>query len=441
MRRDRTNRHIPEQNDAGWRAKEGQILVMFAAGLLVLLGMVALSVDAGFLMAERRQAQSAADAGALAAARAKLDYLASPAASESAQVSAGKSYAAGNADTSQDSVDVDTSPDALGDQYVEVVVSKDVTSFFLRALYDGDWGVSASAVAGIEPVQLPYALVALQCGPSGAPGIMVSGSGQIDVNEGSIMSNCAIGRDGDSSIVAADGAIDANGTIDAGTNWEAGQGFRENRPAIDDPIASDGTTAPSRSEAIAARNVTTQAQLHAAVSGSNTHQSNAVRCTTTCGMQPGYYGGNLILDVRNGGTLQLQPGVYYFGDNFRIEQQGSGLVRGTDVMLYFDDNARFVPGNGRVDISAPASSPYAGGLDGMALWIANCSDFRLQANNSGAFSGVIYAPCSDVTLSGGPGAVGMQVVVGSLTLSGSGSFDILYEEYVMFDVPGVFLVR
>ncbi|TVR75836.1 MAG: hypothetical protein EA415_02540 [Sphaerobacteraceae bacterium] len=421
---------------------EGQVLVIFASGLLLLLGMVAVAVDAGFLMAERRQVQSSADAAALAAARAKLDYIYQPAAGnlENVQVEAARNYGSSNAGTSPDNVDVDTAPDGYGDRFVEVTVSKDVEMFFLRALYDGEWGTSASAVAGIEDTELPYALVALDC-----PGIHVSGSGVIDVNEGSIMSNCNITRDGDSSLVTADGVIDAYGTINPGTNWSAGEGFRPNRGStVSDPIA--GTPPPSRSDAQDQQNITTQAQLAAAVTNGTTHQTNTVRCSTNCTLQPGYYGSpssttQLILDVRQGGTLTLQPGVYYFGDRFTLTAQGDGMTQGTGVMMYFTDNARFIPNNGRVEIAAPETSPYTGGLNGMALWIDNCSEFRMQANNSGSFDGVIYAPCSSVTLSGGPGAQGMQVIVGSLELSGSGQFNILYEDYVMLDIPGVFLVR
>jgi Flp pilus assembly protein TadG len=434
------NVFIKKANGLKRRASEGQVLVLFAAGLVFLIAMIAVAIDTGFIMAERRQVQNSADAAALAAAKAKLDYL-GMAALENRQIEAGKSYGARNADTDEDNVTVDTSPDGFGDEYVEVTIVKDVDMFFMRALYDGQWRTSASAVAGMEPIQLPYALVALNCSPSGGPGIMVSGSGEIDVNEGSIMSNCGIGRDGDSSIVAADGVIDAaNGPIDVGTNWHAGQGFRENRPEVEDPLAD--IPPPSRSDAKATiGEYTTQDAVHGAVQGSTKHQSTTVRCSTTCIMQPGYYGGNITLDVRQGGILDMQPGIYYFGDTFVLTAQGDGLTRGTDVMMYFTDQARFIPHNGRVHISAPAESPYAGGLDGMGLWIANCRSFRLQANNSGAFQGVIYAPCSPVTLSGGPGAQGMQVIVGNLELSGSGTFDILYEEYVLIDVPGVFLVR
>ena len=41
-------------------------MIIFALAIFVLIGFVAISIDAGFLMAERRQTQNAADAGALA---------------------------------------------------------------------------------------------------------------------------------------------------------------------------------------------------------------------------------------------------------------------------------------------------------------------------------------------------------------------------------------
>ena len=46
----------------------GQVLIIFALFSVVLIGALALSIDAGYLMSERRQSQSAADSGAMAAA-------------------------------------------------------------------------------------------------------------------------------------------------------------------------------------------------------------------------------------------------------------------------------------------------------------------------------------------------------------------------------------
>ena len=49
-------------------AQRGQVLVIFALLLPVLFAMLAILIDAGMLYGERRSAQNAADAGALAAA-------------------------------------------------------------------------------------------------------------------------------------------------------------------------------------------------------------------------------------------------------------------------------------------------------------------------------------------------------------------------------------
>jgi Flp pilus assembly protein TadG len=48
------------------RTERGQVLVMFALGLVVLLGIAGIAIDLGRMMAERRHLQTAADAGALA---------------------------------------------------------------------------------------------------------------------------------------------------------------------------------------------------------------------------------------------------------------------------------------------------------------------------------------------------------------------------------------
>jgi Flp pilus assembly protein TadG len=48
------------------RSEGGQVLVLFAIGLVVFLGFAALAIDIGRMMAERRHLQTAADAGALA---------------------------------------------------------------------------------------------------------------------------------------------------------------------------------------------------------------------------------------------------------------------------------------------------------------------------------------------------------------------------------------
>ena len=51
------------------RRQSGQVLVIFAGGMLTLLVIAALVIDLGFTLTIRRAEQNAADAGAIAAAR------------------------------------------------------------------------------------------------------------------------------------------------------------------------------------------------------------------------------------------------------------------------------------------------------------------------------------------------------------------------------------
>ncbi len=61
-----TTSHPPVPGDARER---GQILVLFAGGLIALLLIAALAFDVGMMLVERRDEQNAADAAALAGAR------------------------------------------------------------------------------------------------------------------------------------------------------------------------------------------------------------------------------------------------------------------------------------------------------------------------------------------------------------------------------------
>ena len=63
----------------------GQMLVIFAVLLVVLLGFAGVAIDVGRVTAERRHAQAAADAGALAACRALIAGETDTAAATAAQ--------------------------------------------------------------------------------------------------------------------------------------------------------------------------------------------------------------------------------------------------------------------------------------------------------------------------------------------------------------------
>ena len=71
-------------NEAQIKRSRGQVLVLVVLMLVGLIAMLALVLDGGSFYSQRRQAQLAADAGALAGARARCD----PDVSESPQSAA-----------------------------------------------------------------------------------------------------------------------------------------------------------------------------------------------------------------------------------------------------------------------------------------------------------------------------------------------------------------
>ena len=122
-------------------AFDGQVLVIFALFSMVLIGALALSIDAGFLMSERRQVQSSADAGAMAAARAVLDGK-----TTAIVTATGQGYGTYNASVPAGNVTVTQSAAPAGSayagtNYVTVTITKNVTRIFIGAIYTGTWSV------------------------------------------------------------------------------------------------------------------------------------------------------------------------------------------------------------------------------------------------------------------------------------------------------------
>ena len=123
-----------------YRKERGQALVLFALFLLVLMGMVALAADGGYAFAQRRRMQYAADAAAMAGARALALYN-----NTTAVENAVKKYALDNgADTySWELVDGHT---------VRVQVSRTFSTFFAGVVGIDQMTATAVAEASIEGV-------------------------------------------------------------------------------------------------------------------------------------------------------------------------------------------------------------------------------------------------------------------------------------------------
>lgn len=204
---------------------EGQILVIFAAATLLLIAFLAAAVDVGYLLAQRRGAQNAADAAALAVAHAVYTGVTDTGTLNDIAAY----YVRENGYDATPDVDLD-----LANQQVRVDLTADAPKFFVGLVYPGDWQVDAYAVASLKPVPFDAALLALN--PSSG-GITTSGNTGIEVDGGSVMSNYTIETSGSTKIIA-DQQVNANdGFKESGNSTiKGGMGTNPHAPEVPDPL-------------------------------------------------------------------------------------------------------------------------------------------------------------------------------------------------------------
>ena len=146
------------EGDSKERMERGQVLILFAVFLVGMISVMALSVDLGVSFTERRAMQNAADAGALAGARAVLkSTAASPLSASSLVSAAAKSNAMRIGTIDQISCSyVDDNDASVGDcsgvapssaTGVTVTVYETHSTFFIRAVPGGAKTVRVSAIA------------------------------------------------------------------------------------------------------------------------------------------------------------------------------------------------------------------------------------------------------------------------------------------------------
>lgn len=383
-----------------WRdsrhADPGQVLIIFAIASLVLVGFVALSIDAGFLMAEKRQTQSAADSAALAGAKALFD-------GKTGLITASaQAYGADNADVPSGNVVVNWPPasgEFAGDnRYVQVSITKDVEKFFVGAVYSGDWGVAASAVAGVELVPANYALVALD--KNVEPGIEMNGTTGIVIlgDEASAMSNTNITAVGTSDFEVT-GSIDAStGISQSNGTWTAPNGIRTSQPKFEDPLTwmKMPTTLTPR-----------------------TRTADCPKTGSVFVCKPGVYSNeNFAID---NDKYKFDLGLYYF-KNTDVSMKNNGAMTGADVMFYFDEDSSFEPNHGMMNIKTKQAGWGMSGIaNGLVFWYAACDEVEFKANGDFQFNGIFYAPCAKVYMHGNPSheVLNGQVFVGRLDVRGT----------------------
>jgi hypothetical protein len=457
------------------RSRErGQVLVLFAGGLVALLLIAALAFDVGMMLVERRDEQNAADAAALAGAR---HVLTDEPAAEAAARQIAQMNGYDDADANE-VVNVYIPP--LHGRYVglpgfiEVQIESTRPSIFGGVVGRADWPIGAFAVAtNSQDLTFPFSMLALN--PTECKAIAVSGGGVVEayanIQSNSSGADCAPGdpvgfsRTGGSTIdVIADdatcrsvGEVQDQGMSGTMTCTKAGNSFAlpdplrnlvaPAKPALAPPMLFVGPgTPPSQPPRHCPGRTGPQAPDE-----SNPSMCELAPTGSYAGLSwvlyPGLYPGGLKVDADT--TAYLMPGIYWIGGGgIDIDTGGSivsiavetdaatspaGATWGGGVMIYNSKLPAEAGGpfvlNSRaatmklLPLNVSTSDPDAI-YNSIVIFQDRTVAEPMTLNGSSSFTevmGIIYAPAAQVKLNGNGGTlITDQIIADTYDIKGDG---------------------
>lgn len=364
----------------------GQITVLVAGGILVLLACAALAVDLGNLRHLREKMQTAADSAAIAA----VEGMATDQWSTDAQRDATRNGF--NDGSNGVSVSVYHPPQSgtytNNFDYFQVVISEPGPTYFLRAIGIDSIGVSASATAHMG--NSPNCIYVLDPQASAALGTLTA-SGGANLN-----ATCGIIVDSASS-----SGITVNGgtSIITATTIGVVGGYSLTGGAIINPPPSTGIVpADDPLNYVPQPTVPTTCDH----TGTYTPTSNLLGYAT---MNPGTYCGGVQINA--GQSVSMNQGLYIMsGGGFTLN--GGASLSGSGVTIFNSQGNGYaykpiiINGGGTINLSAPTSTPLKGILFFQDRSISDTSQGSTIAGGAGAtYNGALYFPAAQLTYTGG----------------------------------------
>jgi Flp pilus assembly protein TadG len=424
--------------------RRGGVTPLTVLSLALLVGVVAIAVDGGTLMEERRHVQATADAAALAAAAdLYTNYAANQGADPkgTAQASALATASANGLsnDGVQSVVTVSVSPQtyqggpnagqALPAGYVEVIIQYNAGRTFSNVFGTGTIPVRARAVARGQWMPDNNAVMVLNLTASGA--LTISGSAGLKVNGGLLVNSksstgISVSLFGSLSALVYNLNQAVQGLLGLLLSLLGGLGGGSPTVNYNPPIADPLRYLPDPDPI----------QLGLATRGTNLQVNGG----GSVDLYPGVYTGGIT--VSGGSTAILHanadgtPGIYFLqGGGFNVSASSVQMAAGETggVMIYNDWSSNTsdlitVNGSGTVNINPPRSGVYLG------LSIFQKRGSRLSAappvtlSGSGALDirGTLYAAYAKVNLSGSSSAdvLGGQIIADTLNISGGAVINV-----------------
>jgi Flp pilus assembly protein TadG len=318
--------------------QSGQVLVLFAGGMIGLLALLGLALDVSSVYSLQRMERSTADAAALAGAQdlqtpgsravktedyvnarihalqnlaSKLGAISAPSCSTAADIVncpiPGTPYQVSIKTPSPSWLNVDST------RAVQVTVKQpDVPLTFARLFGQHDWNVAQTSVAGLD-YSGQYAVITLRPPVSGRTGntgdITINGTGsEVVAINGDIGMNTGATLNGHSATVSvSDGYYIRYYGATTDTSTPPGPAaYKQLRALVPDPKYPIPSRVDAATGATDASSTCTTAKATVVTNG---YLTAAVAAGATC-YTPGIY--SSTVDVGNGSVALLEPGVYFF---------------------------------------------------------------------------------------------------------------------------------
>jgi hypothetical protein len=429
-------------------SEAGQVLVLIVFMIVGLLGFAALAIDGGMLLAERRRAQNAADAGVMAAALDKI--WANNLFATALQRIASNGYTSVSGPCTPDGYDCllgtgenwviqVNSPPRWGDfagnnRYIQVTITSEVDTAFAHLVFSGPLQTTVEAVSRVwweEELAAGTALIATT--EHDCKGIWFTGTGDTTVSGGDIYSNsdasaknCMSGVQGGAGNVTVE---EPNRIIVAGNFEEGGSGSVFPNPT---PF-----------------NKLTQAWArfaHSPDCSNLTYRGSVkVKANQKIELMPGRY--ESIVISSPGSEVTLLSGMYCITGDKGFTGTG-GLVQVKDgnsgVMIYLQRGPFDLGGSTEVKLWAETSEDAltdGSGFDwrGMLIYAdtSNSSIVKITGTTDSAYTGTIFAPKSECVIlgTGDSIAINSQVICYTVKVAGTADIQIRNDSDYAFIVP------
>ena len=439
-----------------WSSNEaGQVLVLVALAIFVLIGFVALAADVGFYRYKKRDMQKAADAGAIGGATERI-YNNEDDPDLKIKIDSGarrdtslNGYTHNPDDTDplkRVTVTVNNPPESgvhydkhhgegrppdLG-EYVEVIIDQDQPTFFARIFGIDSVKVRARAVAYGGSAEATALGCVYALNSTVGPALHIQSTGTL------VDADCNVyvdSNDPNNALQVMGGAtLDANGiSVVGGTKYQAGHVITEEGQFV--------TNASPQPDPFLAK---TPPPV-----GPCDHTNFVDNGASSITLQPGVYCGGIQITGASR-TVTFADGLYVlYGGGFRIQAGNDSIIYGgqsggtTGVTFYnTGDGSRSPDGTcptswcyGSVAINAGAETklyaPQVGDYAGFLFWQdpANTEQATFNGNSTTTLEGALYFPSAYVVLDGGNSTeAGYTVLIAdTIKFSGQATFHITNE--------------